>query len=214
MRKAVLFALMAVALAGCVTAAHTVDVDDIKSLRIERFDLALDPAAKVLWYNAQKEYADSRNKQGDAQATDLNVMETPGYRAYVLSRLQVRAKAVVEPTLRQTLAGSRPAIARMTIHHVQVPSLLNGLVTAVFLGAGQVQSGMTVSIDFVDARTNRVIVAYPKTGLITQGRQQLDLGFSGHFAADPIDRMFAQLQNRLPDWLLKTEPAAAVRADG
>ena len=195
------------ALSGCVTAAHNVDVDDVKNMRIERVDLSLDPAAKIGWYDAQKDFAESRNQQGDSQATAENVADTPAFRAYVAARLQVRAKAVIEPTLRQTLTGARPAVARITVHQVFSPSLLRGLVTAALVGVGQVQSGMSVSIDFVDARTNRVIVAYPKTALVTGGRQTFEMGFSGYFAADPVDRMLAQLQDRLPHWLLKTDPA-------
>ena len=202
---------MAVGLAGCVTAAHNVDVDDIKNMRIERVDLSLAPAATIGWYDAQKDYAESRNQQGDSQATADNVVGTPAFQAYIASRLQARAKAVLEPTLRQTLTGARPAFARVTVHHVFSPSLLRGLVTTVLVGAAQVQSGMSVTIDFVDAKTNRVIVTYPKTALVTGGRQTFEMGFSGYFAADPIDRMLAQLQDRLPHWLLKTEPAASMR---
>ena len=206
MFKALLLALAAVGLAGCVTtAAHNVDVDDIKSLRVERVDVILDPAAQIGWKDAQKEYAESRNRQGDSQATDANVLGTPGYRAFILLRIQSRTKALLEPTLRQTLAGSRPAVARMTVHGVYVPSLLQAVGTSLVFGVGQIQSGMTISIDFVDARTNRVIVAYPKTPVITQGRQgYASLGLTGHFAADPIDRLLAHLQDRLPQWLLKT----------
>jgi hypothetical protein len=65
---------------------------------------------------------------------------------------------------------------------------------------------MTVSIEFVDGRTNRVIVAYPKTPLVTSGRGRMhqQLLTSPHFSPDPIDRLVAQLQDQLPQWLLKT----------
>jgi hypothetical protein len=199
-------AVAAVTLVGCITAAHNVDVDDIKNIRIERVDLSLDPAVTIGWYDAQKDYAQSRNQQGDNQATADNVAGTPAFRAYVASRLQARAKAILEPTLREALTGARPAVARVTVHHVFSPSLLRGLVTAALVGVAQVQSGMSVTIDFVDAKTNRVIVTYPKTLLVTGGRQTFEMGFAGYFSADPIDRMLAQLQDRLPHWLLKTAP--------
>jgi hypothetical protein len=207
MTKAILLALAAIGLAGCVTtAAHNVDVDDIKSLRIERVDVVLDPAAHIGWKDAQTDYAEARNQQGDSQATADNVGGTPSFRAFVLSRIQSRTKALLEPTLRQTLAGSRPAIARMTVHHVYVPNFLQGLGTGLAFGAGSIQSGMTVSIEFVDSRTNRVVVAYPKTPLVTSGRGRMhqQLLTSPHFSPDPIDRLVAQLQDQLPQWLLKT----------
>lgn len=206
MYKAILCALAAVGLAGCVTtAAHNVDVEDIKSLRIERVDVVLDPAAHLGWLDAQKEYAESRNAQGDSQATKENVLGTSGYRAFILSRIQSRTKVHLEPTLRQVFTGSRPAIARMIVHHVYVPSFLQALGTGLAFGAGQIQSGMSVSIDFVDARTNRVIVAYPKTPLVTSGVGRASLPTnSPQFSPDPIDRLLAQLQDQLPQWLLKT----------
>jgi hypothetical protein len=45
--------LVAVALAGCQTAADTVSVDTIRTLRVERTDVVLDPAAKVDWPKLQ-----------------------------------------------------------------------------------------------------------------------------------------------------------------
>ena len=208
MHKAVVFALAALALAGCVTATtatHNVDVDDIKSLRVERVEVIFDPAAQIGWKDAQAEYAESRNQQGDSQATEYNVLGTPGYRAFILSRIQSRSKVVVEPTLRQTLAGTRPAVARIVIHHVYVPNFRQAMGTALISGAGAIQSGMSVSIDFVDARTNRVVVAYPRTPLATSGKGGWELPvYSPRFSSDPIDRLLAQLQDQLPQWLLKT----------
>jgi hypothetical protein len=191
-------------LVGCVTTAtHSVSVDDIRALRLERVDLVIDPAATVAWPYLQDEYAESRKRQGDTQATEQSVRETPGFRAHVASRLLGTARGAIDPPLREALGGSRPVVARITVHHLKIIGLAEGMVTAVFAGAAAATSHITVSIDFVDARTNRLIVAYPKSGISTQGGHRLDIGATGHFAADPTERLFRDLATRVPSWLLK-----------
>lgn len=191
-------------LAGCVTtASHNVSVDDIRALRLERVDLVLDKVATLDWPYLQSEFAESRKRQGDAQATELSVRETPAFRALVTSRLQETARAAIDPPLREALAGSTPVVARITVHHLKVIGLAQGIAVSVFAGAAAAQSHMSVSIDFVDARTNRLIVAYPRSGIVTQGGHRLDVGMTGHFSADPTVRLFNDLASRVPSWLLK-----------
>jgi hypothetical protein len=202
-RIAFMAGLMA-ALAGCVTTStHDVSVDDIRALRLDRVDLVIDPAATISWPYLQEQFAEQRKRQGDAQATEQNVRETPAFRTHVASQLQQKARAHIDPRLRSALAGPRPVVARITVHHLKVISLGEGIVVSVFAGAAAATSQITVSIDFIDARTNRLIVAYPKSGISTQGGHQINMGMSGGFSADPIERLFSDLGGRVPSWLLK-----------
>jgi hypothetical protein len=202
--KIVLLGLVAVALAGCQTAAHTVSVDTVRSLRVERVDLTLDPAAKINWGKAQDEYAEVRRRQGDAQATTDNVVGTPGFRTYAAGLLQGQARAIIEPKLRSALTGSTPVVARIRVLGLHVPGLGEHIALGLALGAGGVQSRLGVTVDFVDARSVRSIVVYQQTALVTQGGQKIAMGTTGYFSHDPIERMFSDLGDRLPAWLLKT----------
>jgi hypothetical protein len=195
---------IAATLAGCVTAGHNVSIDDIHTLRLERVDLVIDPAAKIDWPYLQAEYAESRKRQGDSQATEQSVLETPAFRAYVAARLQEKARSLVDPPLRSVLGGSTPVIARINLHHIKIISLAENMITSAFLGSGAAQSGMNVSIDFVDVRTNRLVVTYPRSGFLTQGGHRPNLGTTGLFAPDPSERLFYDLAGRLPSWLLKS----------
>jgi hypothetical protein len=204
LRRALVLAGAAAVLAGCVTAAHNVSVDDIRTLRLERVDVVLDPAAKIQWYNLQRDFAEARNRQGDSQAAWDNVAGTEAFRAQVRAQVLAKARAVVEPALRSALTGSTPVIARINVHHIHVPGFAEQMVTGLFLGAGAQQSSMSVSVDFIEARTNRPIVTFPRTPLATSGGQTLVSLGSGLFSSDPIERMLTPLNDRLPSWLLKT----------
>lgn len=203
MLRGLLVVLMAAGLPGCVTAAHTLDVEEVRSLRLERVDLVLDPAAKIDWVSLQSEYAESLKRRADAEATTQNVIEPAGFRAYAMTRIQSKLQQVLEPALRSTLAGSRPVIARITVHGVRIPGFVEGAIKNLALGPGATQSEMGLTIDFLEAKTGRPILTYPRGYVATSGTQWVDLGTTGAFAADPIERMMNSLANRVPAWLLK-----------
>jgi hypothetical protein len=203
MVRAIFAALLAAGLAGCVTAAHTLDVEEVRSLRLERVDLVLDPAAKIDWISLQSEYAESLKRRGDGEATAQTVIETAGFRAYAMTRIQSKVRQVLEPALRSTLAGSRPVIAKVTVHGVRIPGFVEGAIKNLTLGPGATQSEMGLTIDFLEGKTGRPILTYPRGYVATSGTQWVDLGITGAFAADPIERMMNSLANRVPAWLLK-----------
>src|SRR5262249_48185712 len=101
-------ALTAVAVAGCLTATpgHDLNADSVRALRVERVVVAVDPAANITWPTLAQELIDARNARGGAAmdpGAEMREMKTA-----VLSRLNEKARAVLEPPLRSTLSGTKP----------------------------------------------------------------------------------------------------------
>ena len=130
----------------------------------------------------------------------------PDMKVAVLARLNEKARAVLTPSLRSTLPGTRPVIARVTVHNLFIPNTAGVLVSGLLGGidAAGANSGMTVSVDFVDAQSKATVLSYPKTGITTQGGYKINMGTSGWISHDPVERMFADLDGRLRSWLQKS----------
>jgi hypothetical protein len=210
-------ALLLVGLAGCVTTPpHNMSVDAVRALNVQRVDVAFDPAARINWPSLEYELAHGRSANaavampdpaGSGSPADIpppKEVAAPEMRAQALSRLTEKGRAVLHPSLKSKLAGSRPVIARMTVHSLNLPSTARILVTDAIIGAGASSSMMEVSVDFLDARTGSPVLSYPKTLLSTQGGYKLNMGTSGIFSHDPVERMLAGLDGQLASWLLKT----------
>jgi hypothetical protein len=211
-------------LAACVTTTpHNLNVDDVRAFNIQRVDVAFAPEARIIWPTLANEMAEARRPGGPTRMPDVagsadggtpappKVEISPAeYKAQAMTRVTDKARKVLQPSLKAKLAGTRPVVARMTVHHLFVPSMggmiAYGVVTGLLVGpyAGTLDSGMSVSVDFVDARTGAPILSYPKTGLTTQGGHRVDWGTTGTFAADPVERMLVELDGRLSPWLLKS----------
>jgi len=207
-------------LAACVTTEpHTLSVDSVRALRLERVDVVLDPAAPIAWSGLAQEIRDARKgpnatterTYGEAGPEEVKIPAAE-LRALAASRLREKVGTFTEPSLKSSLSGTKPVVTRITVHDVRIPGtgeqiavglafgLLAGPVAA---GSASVNSTMAVSVDFVDPRTGSPILSYPRTTLVTQGGYKLNMGTSGVFSHDPIERMLADLNNRLTSWLLK-----------
>jgi len=211
-------------LAACVTTTpHNLNVDDVRAFNIQRVDVAFAPEARIIWPTLANEMAEARRPGGPVRMPDVagsGDVGTPAppkveispteYKAQAMARVTDKARKVLQPSLKAKLAGTRPVVARMTVHHLFVPSMggmiAYGVVTGLLVGpyAGTLDSGMSVSVDFVDARTGAPILSYPKTGLTTQGGHRVDWGTTGTLAADPVERMLTGLDGQLSSWLLKS----------
>jgi hypothetical protein len=210
--------LLLVGLAACVTTpAHNMSADAVRALNVQRVDVALDPAARINWPSLEYELAHGRSANaavampdpaGSGNPADIpppKVEVDPAQmKAQALSRLTEKGRALLQPSLKSKLAGSRPVVARMTVHSVNLPSLGRILVTDAIIGAGASSSMMEVSVDFLDARTGAPVLSYPKTLLSTQGGYKLNMGTTGIFSHDPVERMLAGFDDQLSSWLLKT----------
>jgi hypothetical protein len=165
-------------LAACAaTPPHNINVQDVRALQLQRLDVIVDPAAGIRWPDIAKDPSTAN--------------------AAAALRLREQARTSLEPALKTTLAGSKPVIARMTVHGILVPS------TSEVLLVGS-NSELGVSVDFLDARTGATIMSYPRTAISTQGGYKLNMGTSGIISHDPVERMFADLNSRLTSWLLKS----------
>jgi hypothetical protein len=204
--RVVLGAALGCLLTGCVTTtpAHNLSEDAVRALRLERVEVAVDPTAKVAWGNLGHDLMAAKSKQTGTEVTDPQAVASE-FKAEVMTRLRASAKKTLEPALRTRLAGGKPVIARVTMHHVFIPTTGGVLVSTMFGGsmAPGAQSGMSASIDFVDAKTGATILSYPKTGFMTQGGQKWDIGTSGMFSHDPMERMFADMGGQVAAWLAK-----------
>ncbi|HKE95787.1 MAG TPA: hypothetical protein VKB34_15835 [Povalibacter sp.] len=200
-------ALLALATAGCVTTtpAHDLSVESVRALRVERVAVTVDPGARITWPTLAQQLIDARKartgvEDGDSSAAIAEM------KSAVLARLNEKARTVLEPSLKSTLSGTKPVTARVTVHSLFIPNTAGVMVSTLFAGptAPGAQSGMGVSVDFVDARTGAPVLSYPKTGVITQGGYKINMGTSGLISHDPVERMFADLDGRLRSWLLKS----------
>jgi hypothetical protein len=205
-------ALGAVVLAACVTTTppHGLSVDNVRALRLERVEVAIDPAAQINWSELTSGLATAQAApvQNDMTGSIPDIPEPPRLspeqsRANAMANMREKARTVLEPTLKSTLNGMKPVNARVTVHYVKVAGFFEGLAKHMIIGPGAAQSTMVVSVDFIDARSGATVVSYPRTGLSTEGGYKLNMGTTGAISHDPIERMFASLNDRLTSWLLK-----------
>src|SRR5262245_63098916 len=100
-------ALLALATAGCVTTtpAHDLSVESVRALRVERVIVTVDPAARITWPTLAQELIDARKARTGSDAMESNAA-LGEMKAAVLSRLNDKARAVLEPPLRSTLSGA------------------------------------------------------------------------------------------------------------
>jgi hypothetical protein len=198
----ILSAWLVLPLPGCVTTTpHNLDVQDVRALRLERVDLVLDPTARVHWPDVQKEYTESLGAAPKASdgAKEASVQAA---RAFVAARLRDKARTFVEPALKSVLAGTKPVTARIVVHGISIPGTFEVIGAALSpLGA---KSEMGISVEFLDARAGTPILSFPKTGLSTAGAEKINMGTTGIFSHDPIERMFASFNGQLTSWLVKT----------
>jgi hypothetical protein len=194
----VVIASLSVGLAACVTTtpAHNLGADTVRGLRLERVEVNVGPPGQVTWAGLLEETMEAEGKKTGRQITDPQAV-VPQAKAEALSRLNAQARKNLEPALRTRLAGNKPVVARVTVHTVYVPTVAGAL----FGGTAGGSSGMSASIDFVDARTGATVLSYPKTGFMTQGGYKLNMGTSGSISHDPIERMFADMGGQVAAWL-------------
>src|SRR5262245_22373080 len=62
MLKALLLALAAVGLAGCVTAKNTLSLDDVATLRLAGVDVSFAPNAHIWWGDGERAFAASKGQ--------------------------------------------------------------------------------------------------------------------------------------------------------
>jgi len=206
MRLLVPFLSVSLALtAATPTAAHELSVEAVRALGVERVIVTVDPAARITWPTLAQELIDARKARTGSEAIEPKAAIAE-MKVAVLARLNEKARAVLGPPLRSTLSGTRPVIARVTVHQLFIPNTAGVLVSGLFGGATApgAQSGMAVSVDFVDARTKATVLSYPTASVTTQGGYKINMGTSGLISHDPVERMFADLDGRLRSWLLKS----------
>jgi hypothetical protein len=205
-------------LAACVsTPAHNMNVADVRAFNVQRLDVAVPADARINWPSLEYEMAYGHTQNAAVAPPDPagsgNPAEPPPpqrkvepaqLKAQAASRLTEKGRTLLQPSLKSKLAGSRPVVAKMTVHSLNLPSMGRILVTDAVFGAGTTNSMMEVSVDFVDARTGAPVLTYPKTLLSTQGGYKINMGTTGIFSHDPVERMFAGFDGQLSSWLLKS----------
>ena len=186
---------LAVVVAACATLPpHELNVNDIRGLRLERVEVVVDPSARLNWVAMKDQFEKSQKAAASVAA----------FRSYITPHLNQKARATIEPALKSVLAGSRPVAARITITVLHIPGFVEGFATALVFGPGSHQSRLSARVDIVDARTGAAVVSLPTVDAATQGGHALlDLQQSGPMSADPVERLFAKLSDRLTSWLLK-----------
>jgi hypothetical protein len=190
------------ALAGFITLPSAHGAESARALRLQRVTVVMDPAGLITWPDM---FADHMGGKAARDAARADPKAFAQKRSAVLKRISERTRAVLEPSLKATLSGPKPVTARVTVHAIYIPTVGSSMLATAFGGIGNPagQSQLSVSVDFIDAR-GAVVLSYPKTAVTTHGGQKLNIGTSGVFSHDPLERLVATLDGQLKSWLLKT----------
>jgi hypothetical protein len=148
MYKAILFALAAVGLAGCVTATNTLSVDDVATFRLAGVDVDFAPDARIWWGDGERAFAASK---GQPATESENLGKTQEGQAYLRNTVLAKIETAMERNLSTALAGSRPVRVRVMVKDVTVASAIQ----RVIIGGGH---SMTADVTVVDPKSGAALL--------------------------------------------------------
>lgn len=206
---------LAFLLAGCVggPTSHSLSTEDVRAFKlvgVRGVFTAQTPSiewrAPVTAYNAA-----NPDRPADLQAykrvengqvyTSISTSEAL---AYAERAFDARVRKIVEPALAAELRGGRPVRAVVTARRLYVPGLGATVVTAALIG-GMPRSALVAEIDLLDARTGAPVLRHgPILVTVDGGDGLLDLGTTGRYAADAVERLLSEMTARYTQWLLKS----------
>ncbi len=105
MYKAILLALAAVGLAGCVTATNSLSKQDVATFRYAGTSVRFAPDVKIWWGDGERAYAASKGQP----ATESEILaKTPEGQAYLRDTITTKLKVAVERQVAAGMIGTRP----------------------------------------------------------------------------------------------------------
>ncbi len=206
---------LALLLAGCVggPTAHSLSTDDVRAFKLVGVKGAfaaetpsIEWAAAVAAYN--KEHPDRPAEIQAFKRSDTgqvySSISTPEALAHAERAFDARVRMILEPALAAELRGVRPVRAVVTARRIYVPSVGAALVTAALIG-GTGRSVLATEIDLVDARTGAPVLRHgPVLVMVDGGDSIIDLGTTGRYSADAVERLLSDMTSRYTQWLLKS----------
>jgi hypothetical protein len=198
LRKVLLFACAALALAGCVTAKNTLSIEDVATLKYAGTEVRFSPDAVIYWGDGERAYAASKGQPATESDT---LAKTPEGQAYLRNAIATRVKTAMERNLGKSLKGTRPVRAVVTVKRVTIASAIQRIV----IGGNHEMGG---DVTLTDARTGAALLSYE--GQTTPSGAGQGIGGALIDAAllpDPIDRVTDNYALRYASWLTRYEPA-------
>ncbi len=214
-RLALALAGLALLLAGCVggPTAHSLSTDDVRALKLVEVRGAftsdmpsIEWSAPLSAYN--KEHPDRPAELQAYKRTDTGrvytSISTPEALAYAERAFDARVRKIVEPALAAELRGVRPVRAVVTARRLYVPGFGAAVVSAALIG-GTARSALFTEIDLVDARTGAPVLRHgPVLVSVDGGDSLIDLGTTGRYSADAVERLLSVMIGGYTQWLLKS----------
>jgi hypothetical protein len=187
--------VLALALAGCVTATNTMRPDDLANLRLESVAVGYAPNARLAWGDGERAYAATKGLP--AHESD-KVANTPELAAYMRNAIGGKIKTAMERDLGPKLKGSRPVRVRVEVKSVNIPSA----VQRILIGGGNT---MVADVTLHDARTGAVLLNYSEQSAASMaGQGVLGVVVDAALLPDPVDRVADSYARQYSAWLLQT----------
>ncbi len=187
--------VVALSLAGCVTATNTMRPDELANLRLESVAVGFAPNARIAWGDGERAYAATKGLP--AHESD-KVANTPELAAYMRNTISGKLKTAMERDLGGKLKGSRSVRVRVEIKGVSIPSA----VQRILVGG---DNSMVADVTLHDARTGAAILNYPaQAAAAMAGQGVLGVVVDAAMLPDPVDRVADSYARQYSAWLLQT----------
>ncbi len=209
-----LFALaLTAALAGCVTSAPPLSVDEIKTWKVVSVEGVVAPVARSGWMSVKHDFMKLKGleiivKPSEERGLPQQIIEPTlpleEYRAYIASQFSQRVKTSFTGPLQGQLHGARPVRIVVSMHHALILHANARFGAILWAGQSGDENTLTTSIEVVDVRTGKTLLTYPQT--ITRGTgggPSFALSGGPIIENDPMIRMLNSLRERFTAWLLK-----------
>src|ERR1051325_1333284 len=126
MFKAILLALAALGLAGCVTTAtNTLSLDEVATLKLVGVDVAFAPEMNIWWGDGERAFAASK---GQPATESENLAKTPEGQAYLRNAISAKVKAAMDRHMGKSLKGTRPVRAVVTVKNITISSAVQRII--------------------------------------------------------------------------------------
>jgi hypothetical protein len=184
--------LMAVLLAGCITARNALTADQIASFKLERVDVTFTPDASVTWDEGTIAYAATKGIPADQSST---VASTPEAAAYLRSGVSQRLSAAMRRELGSIMTGGRPVIVQVAVRRVFIVNV----VLRVLVGGDHT---LSADVTIIDAKTRAVLSHLPDQTLTAKGGDGIGGAIiMAAMAAPAMDRLTENYAATYRRWL-------------
>jgi hypothetical protein len=197
MFKALLLALAAAGLAGCMTAKNTLSLDDVATLGFAGAEVTVAPNASIWWGDGERAFAASK---GQPATESENLAKTPEGQAYLRNMIAAKLRTAMEKKLSTELVGPRPVRVRVTVKGVHIASAIQ----RVIVGG---QHSMVADVVLVDAKTGAALLPYAgQTAMAGAGQGVGGVLVDAALLGDPMDRVADSYAASYSYWLMRKEP--------